>query len=62
MYVHFEEFILVDVVTLLYKLELNVHWIYTGLYTNATIDMRRLSDVFTRKGDNCPWQEYSSEI
>ena len=55
MYVHFEEFILVDVVTLLYKLELNVHWIYTGLYTNATIDMRRLSDVFTRKGDNCSW-------
>ena len=43
--------------TLLYKLELNVHWIYTGLYTNATIDMRRLSDVFTRKGDNCSWQE-----
>ena len=24
--------------TLLYKVELNVHWIYTGLYTNATIE------------------------
>ena len=34
-----------------------VHWIYTDLYTNATINMRRLSDVNTRKGDNCSWQE-----
>ena len=55
MYVHFVEFIPVDVVTLLYKDEVNVHWVYTGLYTNATIDMRRLSDVNTRKGDNCSW-------
>ena len=43
--------------TLLYKVELNVHWNYTGLYTNVTIDLRRLSDVITRKGDNCSWQE-----
>ena len=33
-----EEFILVDVVTLLYKLELNMHWKNTGLYTLATKD------------------------
>ena len=31
-----EEFILVDVVTLLYKLELNMHWKNAGLYTLAT--------------------------
>ena len=41
--------------TLLYKVEVNVHWIYTGLYTNTTIDMRRISDGNTRKGDNCSW-------
>ena len=34
--------------TLLYKVELNVHWNYTGLYTNTTIDMRRLSDAISR--------------
>ena len=37
-----EEFILVDVVTLLYKLEvsmeLNMHWKCSSLYTNATIE------------------------
>ena len=37
-----EEFILVDVVTLLYKLELsmelNMHWKYCSLYTIATIE------------------------
>ena len=32
----FEEFILVDVVTLLYKLELNMHWKCCSLYTLAT--------------------------
>ena len=58
MYVHFVEFILVDVVTLLYKSEVQI-WIeiLTCLYTNAIIDMRRLSDVFSRKGDNCSWHE-----
>ena len=33
-----EEFILVDVVTLLYKLELNMHWKCCSLYTIATIE------------------------
>ena len=37
-----EEFILVDVITLLYKLEvsmeLNMHGICSSLYTNATIE------------------------
>ena len=57
-HMYIEEFILVDVITLLYKLEVKI-WIeiLTGLYTNATIDMSRLSDVFTRKDDNCSWQE-----
>ena len=32
------EFILVDVVTLLYKLELNMHWKCCSLYTLATIE------------------------
>ena len=38
-YAHFEEFILVEVVALLYKLELKM-WIgiFTGLYTIATIE------------------------
>ena len=57
MYVHFVEFILVDVVTLLYKDEVIWNGNHSSLYTNATIDMRRLSDVSTRKGDNCSWQE-----
>ena len=33
-----EEFILVDVVTLLYKLEVKMHGICSSLYTNATIE------------------------
>ena len=33
-----EKFILVDVVTLLYKLEVDMHGICSSLYTNATID------------------------
>ena len=33
-----EEFILVDVVTLLYMDELNKHWKCCGLYTIATMD------------------------
>ena len=39
MYVHFEEFILVDVVTLLYMDEVKI-WIeiLTGLYTLTTIE------------------------
>ena len=48
-YVNFVEIILVDVVTLLYKDEMIWNGNYSSLYTNATIDMRRLSDVFTRK-------------
>ena len=32
------EFILVDVVTLLYKLEVNMHWKCCSLYTPATIE------------------------
>ena len=35
---YIEEFILVDVVTLLYKLEVNMHGICSSLYTNATIE------------------------
>ena len=35
---YIEEFILVDVVTLLYKLELNMHWKNAGLYTLVTKD------------------------
>ena len=35
---YIEEFILVDVVALLYKLELNMHWKNAGLYTLATKD------------------------
>ena len=37
-HMYIEEFILVDVVTLLYKLELNMHWKFTGIYTIATMD------------------------
>ena len=33
-----EEFILVYVVTLLYKLEVSMHGICSSLYTNATIE------------------------
>ena len=39
-YVHYEEFILVDVVTLLYKWNEILNGIYIGLYTNAWIDWR----------------------
>ena len=35
---YIEEFILVDVVTLLYKLEVDMHWKCSGLYTIATIE------------------------
>ena len=35
--VYIGEFILVDVVTLLYKLEVNMHGICSSLYTIATI-------------------------
>ena len=35
---YIEEFILVDVVTLLYKLEVDMHGICSSLYTNATIE------------------------
>ena len=37
-YVHWRILILVDVVTLLYKLELDMHGICSSLYTNATIE------------------------
>ena len=43
--------------TLLYKAEVIWNGNHSSLYTNATIDMRRLSDVITRKSDNCSWQE-----
>ena len=33
-----EEFILVDVVTLLYMDELNMHWKCSSLYTHVTIE------------------------
>ena len=56
-YVHWRIYSSRDLDTLLYKVELNVHWNYTGLYTNITIDMRRLSDVNKKNGDNCSWQE-----
>ena len=35
-----EEFILVNVVTLLYMDELNMHWKCGSLYTHATIEER----------------------
>ena len=35
---HFEEFILVDVVTLLYMDEVNMHWKCCSLYTLVTIE------------------------
>ena len=34
---YIEEFILVEVVTLLYKLKMDMHWKFTGIYTIATI-------------------------
>ena len=37
-HMYIEEFILVDVITLLYKLEVNMHEICSSLYTNATIE------------------------
>ena len=36
MYVQPQEFILVDVVTLLYKYEVRLHGIHTGIYTKMS--------------------------
>ena len=37
-HMYIEEFIVVDVVTLLYMDEVKMHGIYSSLYTNATIE------------------------
>ena len=45
MYVHFGEFILIDVVTLLYMDEVICIGNYTGIYTIVTKDVRNVIDT-----------------
>ena len=64
MYVHWRIYSSRDLDTLLHKVEVIWNGNYSRLYTSTTIDMRRLSDVFTTKGENCSlaWIDNSTEI